>query len=250
MNDCEIYIRFILTGFIHVIYWYHLITKERQDETANIIKLYAINGNREPPDRDTGSQDQVFKGSNKATHNLQKHVKGRCGMKTTKTTLRGNYGQILIGNWSHFGISSMRVINGKSVYYNQDGLVIKTPSELLAFAKVRKLIVHLIKEKNDAYSWEKLDTSDFDRHGRGYSYSWDIYDYAMNTGVQYYAMQCRKWEKRTKNGYGSTKKSYYIIGKTKSGMYCEEVSGVMVHGCVKKGINVIDRHFEKAGVET
>jgi hypothetical protein len=164
-------------------------------------------------------------------------------MKTTKLTVRGQYGQVYTQEWKAYGIQRSSAASGKMVYYSEAGEVVKTPDSIKIIFSTRKLISLLEKSNNSMYEWEKLDTSDFDRHGRGFSYSWDVYDYATVNRIQYVCIQCRFWEKQTKGGYTNTQKSYFIIGKTPTGMFCEEVSGVVVHGSIKKGINVVEKYF-------
>ena len=111
---------------------------------------------------------------------------------------------------------------------------------------IRKQVENLVK---GAQSADKVDEhgmwefgAEFDRKGRGYAINWDLYAVGRDRHSKrtLAVIQIRKWEKQYKNGYGSTRKSYFLLGRNEDNtIFAHCVESRVIHAAIKADRDVI-----------
>jgi len=108
--------------------------------------------------------------------------------------------------------------------------------------RTRKAAANLF---NDAQKSEKIDEhgnwefgAEFDKAGRGYAINWDFYA----IGKDYFSkkimaiVQIRKWEKRSRRGFASVNKSYFLLGRNEDNTaFAHPVESRVIHHAIKVG---------------
>lgn len=91
-------------------------------------------------------------------------------------------------------------------------------------------------------AWQQVRNADFDRYGRGWSLSIDLYAVGkdMHSGKRLAIVQIRQYVKHTKNGYPTIRKNYFLIGRNENGApFAHAVSAHTVRGAVNRGVDPI-----------
>ena len=84
--------------------------------------------------------------------------------------------------------------------------------------------------------------AEFDKKGRGYAINYDWYAYGRYIHDRRFLaiVQVRKWEKRTKNGFASIQKSYFLVGRNEDkSFFAHAVSSNVIHAAIRRGKDVI-----------
>lgn len=93
-------------------------------------------------------------------------------------------------------------------------------------------VVHLFKESLDE------EYVGFDRKGRGSSLNHDLYGYDASQGVA--IIQSRQAYRTHKNGYLSTRKTYFLCGHNENGApFRHPISSSAVRGAINAGANAL-----------
>lgn len=145
----------------------------------------------------------------KKAHRTKKS-KHRCLIPIVlKGEIRGHFDEIV-----HFGASTLED-HRKTCQYLQ-----------------AKSVVNLFK---DALDKEYVD---FDRKGRGSSLNHDLYGYDASQGVA--VIQGRQAYRTHKNGYLSTRKTYFLCGHNESGTpFRHPISSSAIRGSINAGANAL-----------
>jgi hypothetical protein len=104
-----------------------------------------------------------------------------------------------------------------------------------------KIVENLVKKAAkadhlDEHGWKF--TAEFDNAGRGHALNWDLYGIAkdVHSGRWLVVIQVRQYVKRTRNGYSSTRKSYYLIGHNEDNtVFAHCVSDRKVRAAINAG---------------
>lgn len=112
--------------------------------------------------------------------------------------------------------------------------------------KTLKTCLNLFK---DVCNSDKIDEhgnwefgAEFDSKGRGYAINWDIYAIGKDTFSKKILMviQIRKWEKRSRNGFASVKKSYFLLGRNEDNTaFAHPVEARVIHHAIKVDDDII-----------
>lgn len=102
---------------------------------------------------------------------------------------------------------------------------------------------------NNAQSAAKIDEhgswdfkAEFDRKGRGQSINWDLYAVGqdVHSGALLIVIQIRQFERRYKNGFGNTRKNYYLLGTNEDGTtFAHPVSSNVIHAAIRRDVDVV-----------
>jgi len=84
--------------------------------------------------------------------------------------------------------------------------------------------------------WETR--AEFDKHGRGTAINTDIY--GIDEENQLFVVQVRRYDKHTKNGWGSVQKNYFLIGYNENGNpFAHSIPSRVVHAAIKKDSSIL-----------
>lgn len=99
-------------------------------------------------------------------------------------------------------------------------------------ALARKCVAAIENQGVDEHGgWKQY--ADFDKHRRGSCINVDIY--GIDAENDLYICQVRQFTRQYKNGFGNTKKSYFLIGYNENGNpFAHPVSGHKIHAAIKK----------------
>ena len=103
-------------------------------------------------------------------------------------------------------------------------------------------LVEEMKEHTRQTGWAYIGMSDFDRKGRGEAVNWSLYAAGIDihNRKRLYIVQVRKWSNPYVNGYSSTRKNYFLIGRNEDKtVFAHVIESRVVRYAISNGIDPI-----------